>query len=190
MIETQSSEKTDKFKSFEIYESPDKYRFNISSREEFKGYGYCYYSHVSCPLDKSDNKHLTHVKCQGSLCNQKSKIEAFFQTEEREAYEFLKEKGVRCQDHMEDTLSNRCYFCNQTHRAELLAGMDPLIEECKQFYEEYNITNPSEHTLIHAIVGAPVFKAYNSYKMYFSALAGDLRGYLLFAHVFLAAKIP
>ncbi|CAG5099150.1 Oidioi.mRNA.OKI2018_I69.XSR.g16297.t1.cds [Oikopleura dioica] len=146
------SEKTDKFKSFEIDESPDKYRFNISSREEFKGYGYCYYSHVSCPLDKSDNKHLTHVKCQGSLCNQKSKIEAFFQMEESEAYEFLKEKGVRCQDHMEDTLSNRCYFCNQTHRAELVAGMDPLIEECKQFYEEYNITNPSEHTLTYVII--------------------------------------
>ena len=52
-----------------------------------------------------------------------------------------------------------------------------------------NITNPSEHTLTYVIIGAPVFIAYNFDKMYFSALTGDLRGYLLFTYVFLAAKI-
>ena len=177
-----------KFKSYSIEpQNVNNYRYNLSSHEEFKGYGYCFFSRATCPLDQSEDTHIERVICKGSYCNKRSTIEAIYQMEENEVYKFIEEKGVRCEEHMEDTLSNRCYQCNQTHRTELVEGR---IEECKRFYEEYNISNPFEHTLTYVIIGAFQFQPFNSSKFYLSAHAGDWCGYLLFAHVFLAAKIP
>jgi hypothetical protein len=145
--------------SSDIYE---KYRFFNSSDmapdvpEGFGDYGYCFFTHVSCPLDNSDNSQINEIRCMGNNCNKNSTIEEIFGSTDEAITKLIGENRYRCLESMEDTVCNRCISCNSTHRSELVAGQTADLRECRSCPASLNLNlleNQSEHTLTYLILG-------------------------------------